>query len=75
LRSILLQRLLKTTLADKFSIEDILLDLSKLRAIHIGNSWKLTEITKRQRIIFEKLLIPVPIDVTCMNLVIKNSGV
>ena len=75
LRSILLQNLLKTTLSDKFSIEDILLDLGKLRAVHIGNSWKLTEITKRQRIIFEKLLIPVPIDVACMNLVIKNSGV
>ncbi len=38
----------------------------------IGNVWKLTEVTKRQRTILERLGISVPVE---PNLVIKNPGV
>jgi len=48
-------------LLGKNSIEDILLDLAKLRAIKIGSVCKLTEITKKERIVLEKMGVAIPI--------------
>jgi transposase len=61
IRSILLQKARKAKLLEKDSIESLLMEMGKLRAVQIGNTWKLTEISKRQRIIMEKLGIPVPV--------------
>jgi hypothetical protein len=36
-------------------------DLAKLRAIKIGSVWKLTEITKKERIVLEKMRVAIPI--------------
>ena len=46
----------------KNSIDDILQDLAKLRAVKIGGVWKLTEITKKERIVLEKMGISIPIE-------------
>jgi transposase len=71
LRAMLLQRAREAELLDKKSIEDILLELSKLRAAKVGGKWRLTEISKKQRTIFEKMGIGVPVEA---NLVIKRGG-
>jgi hypothetical protein len=36
-------------------------DLAKLRAVKIGGVWKLTEITKKERIVMEKMGVGIPI--------------
>lgn len=61
LRSILVERARAGGLLEKQSIEEILLDLAKLRAVSIGGQWRLSEITKRQRTNLEKLGVGVPI--------------
>ena len=48
------------------------MELAKLRAVNVGGKWRLTEISKKQRTIFEKLKIAIPIEA---NLVIKKGGV
>ena len=63
LRSLLLQRARSVKLLEKDSIEGILLDMGKLRAVKIGNAWKLTEVSKKQRTCFEKMGIPIPVSV------------
>jgi transposase len=72
MRAMLLQRSRNAGLLDKSSIEEIIMELSKLRAVKIGTVWRLTEISKRQRTILEKLGIGIPIDA---NLVTKVGGV
>ena len=72
LRAILLQRAREAELLDKKSIEEILMELAKLRAVKVGGKWRLTEISKKQRTILEKMQIGVPIEA---SLVIKKSGV
>jgi transposase len=62
IRSLLLQRARKVGLLKKNSIEDILLEMSKLRAVSIGGTWRLTEITKNQRTILDKMNLSIPID-------------
>ena len=57
---------------DKNSIEEILMDPAKIRAVKVGGKWRLTEISKKQRTIFEKLKIGIPVEA---NLVIKKGGV
>jgi hypothetical protein len=52
------------------SIEDILMELTKLRAVKVGGKWRLTEISKKQRTILEKMKIGVSIDT---NLVHRSS--
>jgi hypothetical protein len=59
-------------LLDKKSMEEILMQLAKLRAVKVGGKWRLTEITKKQRMILEKMKISIPVDA---NLVIKKGGV
>jgi transposase len=61
IRSLLLQKARNAGLLGKNSIDDILLDLAKLRAVKIGSAWKLTEITKKERIVLEKMGISIPI--------------
>ncbi|MHA1807434.1 MAG: hypothetical protein ACTSX2_07640 [Candidatus Thorarchaeota archaeon] len=48
-RSLLLQRAKEAGLLKKQSVEDILREIGKLRAMRIGEEWRLTEITKNQR--------------------------
>ncbi|MEM4293093.1 MAG: hypothetical protein QXJ27_02855, partial [Thermoplasmata archaeon] len=55
--------MIKAKLVEKYSIDEILAEMGKLRAVQIGNIWKLTEITKKQREILKKMNIPVPIAV------------
>jgi len=48
------------------------LELAKLRAVKVGGKWRLTEISKKQRTILEKMKIGIPIEA---NLIIKRAGV
>ncbi len=72
MRAILLRKARESELLDKKSIEEILLELGKLRAVKVGGKWRLTEISKKQRTILEKMMIGIPIEA---NLVIKRAGV
>lgn len=72
LRAILLRRARDAELLDKNSIEDILMELAKLRAVKVGGKWRLTEISRIQRTTFEKFKIGIPAE---SNLVIKKGGV
>ena len=47
------------------------MELAKLRAVKVGGKWRLTEISKKQRTLFEKLKIGVPVEA---SLVIKKGG-
>ncbi len=71
LRAILLRRAREAKLLDKSSIEEILMDLSKLRAVKVGGKWRLTEVSKKQRRVLEKMEISVPVEA---NMVIKKDG-
>ena len=71
LRAILLRRAREAKLLDKSSIEEILMELSKLRAVKVGGKWRLTEVSKKQRRILEKMEISVPVEA---NMVIKKGG-
>jgi len=59
-RSLLLRRAREAGLLEKRSVEDILLELRKLRIVRIGAEWNLSEITKNQREILEAMRIPMP---------------
>ena len=48
------------------------MELAKLRAVKVGGKWRLTEISKKQRTILEKMGIGIPVDAI---LVIKKGGV
>jgi transposase len=72
LRAILLRRARDAELLDKKSIEEILMEFAKLRAVKVGGKWRLTEISKKQRNIFKKFKIGTPSEA---NLVIKKDGV
>jgi len=72
LRAMLLRRARNAKLLEKSSIEEILMELAKIRAVKVGGKWRLTEISKKQRIIFEKMKIGVPVEA---NMVIKKAGV
>ncbi len=72
LRAILLRRARDAELLDKNSIEEILMELAKLRAVNVGGKWRLTEISKKQRTIFKKFEIGTPAEA---NLVINKGGV
>ena len=52
--------------------EEILMELAKLRGVKVGEKWRLTEITKKQRTIFEKMEIGIPVEA---SMVIKKGGV
>ena len=71
LRAVLLRKARDAKLLDKSSIEEILMELAKLRAVKVGGKWRLTEITKKQRTIFEKMEISIPVEA---SMVIKKAG-
>ena len=71
-RSLLLQRALAANLLDKSSLEDLILEMTKLRVILTGSSLKFSEVTKKHRTILEKMGVAVPVK---PNLVIKSPGV
>jgi len=72
LRAMLLRRARNAKLLEKSSIEEILMELAKIRAVKVGEKWRLTEISKKQRTILEKMKIGVPVEV---DMVIKKAGV
>ena len=72
LRAVLLRWARDAKLLEKSSIEEILMELAKLRAVKVGGKWRLTEITKKQRTIFEKMEISIPVEA---SMVIKKGGV
>jgi hypothetical protein len=72
IRAILLRKAREAELLDKKSIEEILMELAKLRAVKVGGKWRLTEISKKQRMILDKMNIGIPVEA---NLVIKRAGV
>lgn len=72
LRAILLRRARNAGLLDKSSIEEIIMELSKIRAVKVGGKWRLTEVSKKQRTIFEKMEVGIPVEA---NMVIKKGGV
>jgi len=62
MRALLLRKAREAGLLDKRSVEDILLEMGKLRTVKVGRAWRLTEITKRMRTILEKMGVQVPIE-------------
>jgi transposase len=72
LRAVLLRRARNAGLLDKSSIEEILMELAKIRAVKVGGKWRLTEISKKQRTILEKMEVGIPVEA---NMVIKKGGV
>ena len=54
-RSILLQKMKTARLLDKSSIEEVLMELAKIRAVKIVKAWRLTEISRKERTNFEKM--------------------
>jgi len=62
IRTHLMNRARDARLLEKQSVSDILLEMSKLRAVHIGGKWRLSEITRKQRTILEALEISLPLD-------------
>lgn len=58
-RAAFLQRLANTKAKNTY-LPDALLELSKIRAVKIGKNWKLTETTKRQRLVIDALKIQEP---------------
>ncbi len=71
-RSLLLQRALAAKLLERSSLEDIVLEMTKLRVVQIGSSLKLSEVTEKNRTILERLQMTVPVK---PDLVIKSAGV
>ncbi len=54
-------RLLEKDMLNNYSPSDILLHLSRVRKIRIGDNWKFAEIPKKSRKVIEKLGIDIPI--------------
>lgn len=71
LRAMLLRRARIAKLLEKSSIEEIPMEMAKIRAVNIGGKWRLTEISKKQRTILEKMEIAILVEA---NLVIREAG-
>jgi transposase len=56
----ILRLMRESKLIDKMSVEEVFLELSKLRAVKLDKEWRLTEITKTQRTIMEKMGMSIP---------------
>jgi transposase len=50
-------------LLSKQSVDDILSEMGKIRAVQCGDNWLLTEVPKKARTALEKMRIPVPVGV------------
>ncbi len=64
LRSQLLRKAGEAGLLAKQSIDDIMCEMGKIRAVRCGDAWLLTEVPKKARTALEKMRIPVPVGVT-----------
>lgn len=60
LRSKLMEKASKAKLLKRSSLEDLLFDMGKLKAVLIGQDWRLSEISKKQRGILTALKIDIP---------------
>lgn len=60
LRLMLLERMRSAGLLETMWVPELFRTLKKLKISHIGDSWRLNEITKTQRDIFEKLNVKIP---------------
>jgi transposase len=63
LRVQLLNRAREAGLLARRSVDDIIFELAKVRAVSTGGRWMLTEIPKKARVSLEKLRIAVPVGV------------
>ena len=63
LRMHLLNRAREAGLLARQSVDDILFEMAKLRAVSTGGRWMLTEVPKKARTALEKMRIPVPVGV------------
>jgi transposase len=72
LRAMLLRRARNGKILEKSSVEEIIMEMAKVRAVKVGGLWRLTEISKKQRTILKKMDIGVPAEA---NMVIKRGGV
>jgi transposase len=61
LRALLKEKARAAGLLEKHSLEDILRELSKVRAVRIGTSWSMSEISAKQRTMLEKMKVAVPL--------------
>ena len=59
-RSKILRMMREAKLLKKMSVQELFLELAKLRAVKLGEEWRLTEVTRNQRTIMERLGIEVP---------------
>jgi len=64
LRSQLLRRVSETGLLARQSVDDVLFEMSKVRAVSCGDRWMLTEVPKKARTALEKMKIAVPVGVS-----------
>ena len=62
-RSKILRMMREAKLLKKMSVQELFLELAKLRAVKLAEEWRLTEVTRNQRTIMEKLGIEVPDEV------------
>ena len=60
LRSLLIDRMKEADLTDTMWVPDVISTLKKLKISCIGGKWRLNEITKAQRTVFEKLKVKMP---------------
>lgn len=67
----MLRRAREAKMLDKNSIEEVLVVLAKLWAVKVSGKWRLTEISKKLRTLFEKLKIAFSVEA---DLVIKKGG-
>jgi hypothetical protein len=63
LRSRLLRKAGEAGLLGKQSIDDVMCEIGKTRAVRCGDAWLLTEVPKKARTALEKMRIPVPVGV------------
>jgi len=60
LRSMLIDRMKEAKLTDTMWAPDVISTLKKLKISRIGGKWRLNEVTKAQRMMFEKLKVRMP---------------
>lgn len=62
LRTILLNRMREKDLLKDLWIPDIINEMNKLKIVNIGNVWKISELTKKQKDLLKKLEVEIPYD-------------
>ena len=62
IRAMMLRKAMEAELLDEKSVEDIFMELLKLRAFKVSGRWRRMEVSKKQRTIFIKRGIGVPVE-------------